>query len=765
MNRVPKTYQQKAIDKLVARSRELFAERGERIITFQSPTGSGKTFMVARYIKTLIEEFPQENFVFLWGSIGSGNLHKQSLKALQAEFAGFPPAVLLEDEFFGSRDEIRRNEVVVFNWEKLRQKNALGEWKNKVMRDKEGANFREVLKNTKDSEKKIILIIDESQAGAQGERALELRTDIIDPFLTVEMSATPHLKGQLVSVDPLDVIDEGMIKKQVIINADIDKIALDAKSSQEQILGAAITCREGLKRFYAANGVAINPLVLVQIPDKDEGEIKKRAVEEFLGAHDITYENGKLAVWLSEEKINQEEDTIKKFDSTVEFLIFKYAINTGWDCPRAQILVKFREAGKDAFEIQTLGRILRMPEAKHYSEERLNTAYVFSNLESITVKEEQYNPNIIKSLVAHRRDEYGDLTLPSYYKFRIDYGDITKTFRPFLEQSINTALGITKADAAHVLKQMKADGIKIGDPKESLMINEILDTAELDALIQTDIEITNDSIEMIIADNDKVSILNRLIKRNLNGFAAARSIPDVRTALYLWFEKYAGFILRDGGMERAIDTILMNRHFFEEVIASAVNSYKPEREKEVEQKSDKESVWNEQWQIPEVQNYNPNTHEKQSYKQYVLMPCYLQKDASQIEREFEKILSSSDEVQWWWKNGDEHMATNFGIKYIDQEGKTHTFQPDFLIQFKNGTCGIFDTKDGDDRIEDTRAKASALHEYVSKQKQKVLGGIVVKEGSQLYFNSDKEYKPFEWAAEVKDAGKRSSSWRFVSDIF
>ena len=54
--------------------------------------------------------------------------------------------------------------------------------------------------------------------------------------------------------------------------------------------------------------------------------------------YDITVENGKLAVWLSEEKSNTLPN-IEKRDNEVEVLIFKQAIALGWDCPRASILV------------------------------------------------------------------------------------------------------------------------------------------------------------------------------------------------------------------------------------------------------------------------------------------------------------------------------------------------------------------------------------------------------------------------------------------
>ena len=66
--------------------------------------------------------------------------------------------------------------------------------------------------------------------------------------------------------------------------------------------------------------------------------------------------------------------------SEVEFVIFKQAIDTGWDCPRAQILIRFREIQSEIFELQTIGRILRMPEAKHYNNDNLNKAFIYTNI-------------------------------------------------------------------------------------------------------------------------------------------------------------------------------------------------------------------------------------------------------------------------------------------------------------------------------------------------------------------------------------------------
>ena len=60
--KVLKRYQEKAIEKLIVRTKELFEEKKEKAtIIFQSPTGSGKTFMISNYVEELIKEFPEDD--------------------------------------------------------------------------------------------------------------------------------------------------------------------------------------------------------------------------------------------------------------------------------------------------------------------------------------------------------------------------------------------------------------------------------------------------------------------------------------------------------------------------------------------------------------------------------------------------------------------------------------------------------------------------------------------------------------------------------
>ena len=155
------------------------------------------------------------------------------------------------------------------------------------MKDKETTNFKELLRNTKEENRKIIMIIDESHSNSASERAIELR-NIINADITIEMSATPVLDGneynEKVTVNSNEVIDEGMIKKEIIINQDIDKIDDDEITSQELVMQVAFEKREELRQLYKKYNIDINPLVLVQLPSSDAGDDKRDFCESFFGS-------------------------------------------------------------------------------------------------------------------------------------------------------------------------------------------------------------------------------------------------------------------------------------------------------------------------------------------------------------------------------------------------------------------------------------------------------------------------------------------------
>jgi len=754
-----KKYQEKAVESLVGAVKSLLENEGtQKVCVFQAPTGSGKTLMTAKFIEEIIKDLPGEDLCFVWVSIGKGELHRQSKHALEKYFNGAPRVSLVEEEFSGGRERIVRNEVVVVNWEKIRSKDReTGDYKNVLMREGEKINFRDVLEKTRE-QRKIILIIDESHIGATAERTNELRHEI-NADVILEMSATPKIEfsrmdeangtAKFVGVSPKEVIDAGIIKKELIINCGIDQIADDENDSQEVVLEAAYRKRLELRAGFHAEGAKINPLVLIQIPNAEAGDDKITAIRAFLSKKGITESSGRLGIWLSEQK-SEDIDLISEPDNIIEFLVFKQAIDTGWDCPRAHILVKFRESHSETFEIQTVGRILRMPEFHHYTgNEALNIGYIYTNVQSIVVKKEEYNPNIIKHLRATRKKVYKPIGLPSYFRSRVDYGDVTSSFD-----------GVFEAVACEYFK-VKDGGFFSKNvelvEKKGVVLNlqryqeEIIRDAKIEAKRFDEIYGSvkaEHRVRLTIAGNDLQAIFEQVIKNNLGSFRnIRRSVPKIKTTIYLWFRKYLASQdwAEESMLVQKIFVTEGNRKIFERILADAIERYRVVREKEITARA-KENEQVSDFDVPAEMFYNQFIDEKLSYEKYVLDPCYLNVDRSSPEKEFEKFLEDKrtcDKIVWWWKNGED-KKDYFGIKYEYPTGVVHTFYPDYMVCLNDGRIGVIEVKDSSDRdgSTSTKAKAEALQDYLKiqvKSGKRIFGGIAIKVDKTWRLNQKPTY--------------------------
>ena len=754
MNINLKQYQQKAVDQLTTIIKKLLTKEGiKKVCVFQAPTGSGKTIMTSKFIEELIKELPDTEMCFIWVTVGKGDLHLQSKHSLARIFDGAPRVSLVEEEFTGARERIVKNEVVVVNWEKLRSKERLtGSWKNVLMKDGEKINFRDVLSKTRE-QRKIVLIIDESHIGATAERTNELREEI-NADVILEMSATPkiHLNPKdiaqgmagFVYVDPKDVIEAGVIKKELIINEGITKIPDDESDSQEVVLGLAFQKRLQLKKLFQQKSSNINPLVLIQVPTAEAGKDKIESTKNFLSKRDITEGNRKLAIWLSEQK-SKTLDWVADPENEIEYLIFKQAIDTGWDCPRAHILVKFRETYSETFEIQTVGRILRMPELKHYTNEPLNIGYIYTNVKSIHVKREEYNANIIKHIKGVRKNCYKDPKLTSYYRSRIDYGDITASFNPIFNKVACLMFGITKRESFIENKKLlekKGVVIDLKRYEQEIIQNAKIEGKTFDETIgKIDSE---HKVRLQIAGDDLQALFEQFIKNNLGSFRSIkRSVPNIKAAIYVWFQKFLD-------SHKWKEEIMMiqkivihenNTKLFASILSKAIEEYKIIRESEMLKRAEKSEQFYD-FEIVRESFYNQHSDERIKFKKYIYEPCYLNANRSEPEREFEKLLETNEKhIVWWWKNG-ENKKDYFGVKYQYPKGVLHTFYPDYLVQFKSGRVGIFETKSKGDQDGSTytKSKSEAFIKYLKEQKnKKLLGGIVIKVNGEWLINQQEHY--------------------------
>jgi type III restriction enzyme len=755
-----KEFQKRAVRDLIDKCSELLDKPSrQKICVFCSPTGSGKTIMASKCIEGLLKR-REDELCFVWVTIGKGELHIQTHNALKRLFNGSPKVSLLEDEFFGSRDEIGSGEVVVVNWNKLYNKDSqTGEWKNILMKDGEKINFREVLANTR-AKRKIILIVDESHVGATAERTSELKSEI-DADVILEVSATPKFKptpsemasgnAGWIQVPASDVIEEGLIKKEIIINQDLDEFSEDETDSQQAVLEMAFRKRLEIQEAFDRVGADINPLVLIQIPNADAGQLKLNAVIDFLASKDVTEENSRLAIWLNNYPSSENLDGIADNTNPIQYLVFKQAIDTGWDCPRAQILVKFRETRSETFEIQVIGRILRMPEQKHYSADILNNGYIYTNIQDIIVKREDFNPNTIKHIKSTRRSNYQPIELPSYYKSRADYGDITSGFVTIFLENVEKYFDFKQHSLYEEnISRAESKGLvlNISNLKDSLSINVEVETEKFD-----DIEGLLEgsaTTDLTLSGNDTQTAFNRYLEEHMDTFTnVRRSVPVMKSAFYAMFKQFFGDQRKrqDAMWLQKIVLHRANREIFSVLLTKSVSDFAISREKEVKQRVES-GEQNYIFEVPSDIYVNENVDKQFEAKKYVMEPCYLNIERSKPEREFEKRLEADGTIEWWFKNGVNKIEY-LGIKYEYPANKIKTFYPDYLVKYLDGSIGVFETKsDGDDENLGglnirTAKKAEALAEWKNKKenvKKKIRTGIVIVKGSQILINESAIYR-------------------------
>ncbi len=82
-----------------------------------------------------------------------------------------------------------------------------------------------------------------------------------------------------------------------------------------------------------------------------------------------------------------------------------------------------------------------MPELKHYEENSLNTAYVYTDLERANIGIHELAKNLIKDKFAKRRDDYMEIQLPSEYLRRTEYNDLGYSFYGILTDTFLNSIG------------------------------------------------------------------------------------------------------------------------------------------------------------------------------------------------------------------------------------------------------------------------------------------------------------------------------------
>ncbi len=739
-------YQDKAVDELVEKVIRLLNASGQRKrLVFKAPTGSGKTVMTSGMLARLAQELPERTdslvnrVAFIW--IAPNKLHEQSyfkMKNYFTESRLLKPVVY--DELDQSIDGyIRPGEILFVNWESINKDNAL------MIRETErSASLHDITDRTQlDNRIPIVVIVDEEHmfSGKNAKKSEKVLARI-NPKLEIRISATPISQGdEMVTVYREDVVKEEMIKESIVLNPALNP---GDESLTETLIREALAKRNEIAEAYKSLNININPLLLIQLPNDtneantaEDTRIKDEVVKYLSAKEGITVQNGRLAVWLSKEKENL--PGIEDLDNLTEVLLFKQAIALGWDCPRAAVLLIFRKMESFTFTMQTLGRILRMPEQKFYTNPLLNKGYVYTDLSRKQVEIASDDMAYISRMRAERRPKLTNVELTSTYTERksSDRRRLGPKFRGILKDALARQWSLTynptlfsffedDEEPADVVEAKKAGNRVIAARTVKLDVSSISVEIPKDLVIADElgtVEVTN-RVRFARTSAELSRVFDDYCLSQLSGWEKYWSLPTFENALIESFDELLGI---DELSTKKIVLYHQNKPFFSGVIENALVEYENTMNERRKKASERDFI-KYKWEVPEFRTYNEQScHEENDVHNHALEPFVKENRASAPEERFVKFLEANTQyIDWWYKNGESGMS-DYAVPYTKASGEKGLFYVDFIVRMKNGVVFLLDTKARDSRPDDPY-KHNGLIDYIASQSGKTLplkGGVLI----------------------------------------
>ncbi|MCY7585111.1 DEAD/DEAH box helicase family protein [Bacillus safensis] len=688
-------FQEQAIQTL----QDIFFFSDKQTTVFYSPTGSGKTVMLINLMDRILEFNPNSyDYAFIWLTPGNGELEEQSWSKAKNFSKQIIPINLDEALTNG----FQAGTATFLNWERVKNDKAI------AIREGETKNLDDIINEAKSKSIHFVLIIDEEHRD-QTEKA----QNIINKFNAdkiIRASATPKSSSpdyDNVQVNDEDVISQGLIVRNVELNPDgVDGDVVD--NMVQYFLDFADDKRRKIKAEYTKLGLDINPLVLIQFPDEktvNKQERKKliKQVKAYLS--DIGQGDGEVATWLANEKMHIEE--IEKQNSPINYLLMKQAVATGWDAPRAKVLVKLRLNTDPSFTLQTIGRIRRMPQQKHYNNELLDNAFIYSN-------DQEYISDVLQK---------GEGVFIATYELNSKAPDFN-----LLSVKPNVRTGLTNNEVLQALrKQFKEDyGLIEQNGKQN---REKLENYgyRFGTMIYQRLT-RSDKIERDILSGDFLTYeVEMPVSARDNRLDLLNAEQMIQKYLYRDSPKDVNHILLELFSNRSED---ITKRFLSlkpsEFMAFVINNYKLIRE--TAKNADTSGSFDKQLSLeygishdeldlvkfipPKVEMYQVNKNGKGKIFNKNIYNGYGENNwvkTKKPEIAFETWLDNSEQVSWWYRNkdrGEQYFSIAYGQK---KEG----FFPDYIFVGTNGITYIVETKGGNGQNIDhySEAKFKAIRAW------------------------------------------------------
>lgn len=397
-------------------------------ISLSAPTGAGKTVIATAVVETILfgdeHNEPNEQATFLWVT-DDPSLNQQTVRKMLVSADKIEPSHLQIVEATLDQETMDPGKVYFVHIQQL----GRGATRYNKTGDDRRFSLWDTIGNTiSQRAEDFVLIIDEAHKGTGRANGGTITAQLTDGAggrfppapVVLGISATPKRFNEAigevgqrvlepVAVDPTEVRDSGLIKDKILI-----KHPAEQQPADSTLLELAVKDLRSMAKAwheYSTNEgePPVEPVIVIQVRPKVSDRELIATLETLASSWNVLSGKAVAHAFQEHTTLNLGTHSVRyvapqdiQDDTRLRAVLFKEALTTGWDCPRAEVMLSFRGAQDYTYIAQLIGRMVRTPLARRIpTDEVLNTVSLYLP---------HYSDTQVKQVVAGIESDEGQIT-------------------------------------------------------------------------------------------------------------------------------------------------------------------------------------------------------------------------------------------------------------------------------------------------------------------------------------------------------------------
>jgi type III restriction enzyme len=404
----------------ISAARPFASSEKPRAIGFSAPTGSGKTIIMTALFEAILDEpddqlawplswQPQPDAVILWVS-DMPELNEQTrLKIESKSDKVYRVNQLITVDAHFDAPRLEGGHIYFINTQKLAVNQPLtnpGDGRQHLI--------WETLTNTARAiPDRFYVVIDEAHRGMTSGRGAKEAQTLMQRFLlgspevglvkmplVIGVSATPKRFMDLlehaphtvhkVAIPAEEVRKSGLLKDRILIHHPDTATSAEMALLEEAARRWAQMTTAWEQYCVDESEKQVWPVLVIQVDNASANAVTKTSLPDALNVIESAIgrrlNEGEIAHALHDtgdmdiggRRVRKVDASRIDGDKNIGVVFFKTSLSTGWDCPRAEVMMSFRRAEDHTYIAQLLGRMVRTPLARRIEKDAaLNDVHLF----------------------------------------------------------------------------------------------------------------------------------------------------------------------------------------------------------------------------------------------------------------------------------------------------------------------------------------------------------------------------------------------------